>query len=152
MKLTIEQIPPLRIAYVRHVGPYGSGNVETMEKLKSWARLKDLLDDRSTILGIARDNPETTKPENCRYDTCLVISDDYRLEGEEIGEGAVDGGKYAVFLIDHTAEAVQKAWIELFAELYGQGYEFDESRPILERYKAELVARHYCEICVPVNE
>lgn len=152
MKLTIEQIPPLRIATVRHVGPYGSGNVETMEKLKSWARSKDLLDDRSTILGIARDNPQMTKPEDCRYDTCLVISNDYSIEEGDIEEGSVAGGRYAVFLIDHSLEAVQKAWTELFAELYGKGYEFDESRPILERYKAELVARHYCEICVPINE
>lgn len=152
MKITIEQIPSHRIAYIRKVGPYGSGNVQTMERLKSWARSKGLLDDKAIILGIARDNPGTTQPEDCRYDTCIIIADDNCCEGDDIREGSVDGGKYAVFLIDHTAEAVQKAWNEIFPELFGQGFELDESRPIMERYQAKIVSRHYCEICVPVNE
>lgn len=151
MKLTIEQLPSYRIAYTRQVGPYGSDNVQTMERLKGWARTNNIFDNKSVILGIALDNPGTTKPENCRYDTCLVVTDDYLIEEGDIKEGSVAGGKYAVFQIEHTAEAVQKAWIEIFPELFGQGFQLDESRPILERYRAELVARHYCEICVPIT-
>ncbi len=150
MKLTIENIPQLRIAYFRQIGPYGSGNVQTMEKLKAWARSNDLFSDNSVILGIARDDPETTMPENCRYDTCIVVADEISLREGEIGEGIISGGKYAVFQIDHTAEAVQKAWAEIFPELFGQGIQFDGSRPILERYRVQMVNNHSCEICVPV--
>lgn len=151
MNMKIDTIPPYRVAYIRHIGPYGTGNVQTMEKLKSWARSNNLFHDNSIILGIAHDNPEITKPENCRYDTCLVVSNDYYINEEDINHGSIIGGNYAVFKISHTTEAVQKAWIEIFPELSKQGYQFDETRPILERYIVEMVNNHFCEICVPVK-
>lgn len=87
---------------------------------------------------------------NCRYDTCIVISNDSFVIDAPIKEGYIAGGKYAVFKISHTAEAVQKAWLDIFPELSRQGYRFDGARPILERYVVQLVHMHYCEICVPV--
>lgn len=149
MDIIIEKIPTYRIAYIRQIGPYGINNVQTMEKLKKWAKSHDLFNDESIILGIAHDNPETTKPENCRYDTCIVVSNDSVSDGY-VKEGYIVGGKYAVFKINHTAEAVQKAWIDIFPELLRQGYQFDETRPIIERYIVKMVNNHHCEICVPV--
>ncbi|MGE5397497.1 MAG: AraC family transcriptional regulator, partial [Chitinophagales bacterium] len=132
------------------VGPYGINNVQTMEELKKWARINHLFNDESIILGIARDNPETTKPENCRYDTCIVVSSEYSMADSYVREGNITGGKYAVFKINHTAEAVQKAWVDIFPELLRQGFQFDEARPIIERYIVHMVNNHYCEICVPI--
>jgi len=146
----IENMPVYRIAYIRQVGPYGKNNVEKMEELKRWAKNNNLLNDQSIILGIAQDNPETTKPENCRYDTCVVVSNDYSVTGGNVMEGNIIGGQYAVFKIPHTAEAVQKAWIDIFPDLFRRGYQVDESRPIIERYVADMVNHHYCEICVPL--
>ncbi|WP_287824787.1 GyrI-like domain-containing protein [Clostridium sp.] len=150
MDITIEKIPTHRIAYIRQIGSYGINNVQTMENIKKWAKSNDLFNDESIILGIAQDNPKTTKPENCRYDTCIVVSKDYLLTDEYVREGYITGGKYVVFKINHTAEAVQKAWNDIFPELLRQGYQFDETRPILERYIVKMVNNHYCEICVPV--
>lgn len=150
MDIMIEKIPIYRIAYIRQIGPYGINNVRTMEKLKEWAKSNHLFNDESIILGIVQDNPETTKPENCRYDTCIVVSNDYSVTDSYVREGNIVGGKYTVFKINHTAEAVQKAWIDIFPELSRQGYQFDEARPIIERYVVKMVNNHYCEICVPV--
>lgn len=151
MNMKIETVPAYKIAYIRHIGPYGTGNVQTMEGLKNWAKSNDLLHDKSIILGIAHDNPETTKPENCRYDTCIVVSDDYCVNIGYVNQGNIVGGSYAIFKISHTAEAVQNAWLEIFPELLKQGYQFDETRPVLERYIVEMVYNHYCEICVPIK-
>lgn len=150
MDIIIEKIPAYRIAYIRQIGPYGINNVQTMEKLKKWAKSNDLFNDESIILGIAQDNPETTKPENCRYDTCIVISKNYSLTDHHVREGCIIEGKYAVFKINHTAESVQKAWIDIFPELLSRGYKFDEARPIMERYLIKMVSNHHCEICVPI--
>ena len=151
MKMNIETISPYRVAYLRHIGPYGIGNVQTMESLKSWAKSHNLFDENAIILGIALDNPETTKPESCRYDVCIVVSDDYSVNDGHVCQGNIAGGRYAVFTISHTAEAVQKAWFEIFPELLKQGFQFDEARPILERYIVEMVNNHFCEICVPIK-
>ena len=150
MDILIEKMPAYRIAYIRQIGPYGINNVQTMEELKKWAKFNHLFNDDSIILGIAQDNPETTKPEKCRYDTCIVVSTAYSATDGYVREGNIDGGKYAVFIINHTADAVQKAWIDIFPELLRQGYQFDEARPIIERYIVQMINNHYCEICVPV--
>lgn len=150
MRFKIEKMPSYRIASIRQVGPYGTGNVQTMEKLKHWAKSNNLFNNKSIILGVVHDNPETTEPENCRYDTCIVVSNDCYVNEVYVNQGNIVGGNYAVFIISHTAEAVQKAWIEIFPELSKQGYQFDETRPILERYIVEMVNNHYCEICVPI--
>jgi len=151
MQKQIEHIPAYRIAYIRQTGPYGEDNNKIMEKLKTWAKANNLLDENSIILGIAQDNPQNTKPENCRYDTCLVISNDYSVNDDNVRQGNLLGGKYLVFTIEHTAEAVQKAWAKIFSELNNCDYKLDNTRPILERYKLELVSRHFCEICVPIR-
>ena len=151
MDIIIEKMPAYRIAYIRQIGPYGINNVQTMEELKKWAKFNHLFNDESIILGIALDNPENTKPDNCRYDTCIVVSNDYSVTDSYVREGNIAGGKYAVFKINHTVEAVKKAWIDIFPELIRQGYQFDEARPIIERYIVQIVNNHYCEICVPVH-
>lgn len=151
MNIEVERIPSHSIAYRRQIGPYGVGNVQLMENFKCWVKENDLLNEESIILGIAQDNPAFVKSEECRYDACLIISEDACVKDDSIGLGNIVGGKYAVFRISHTVEAVQKAWMDIFPELLKQGYSLDETRPILERYKAVLVSKHYCEICVPIQ-
>ena len=148
MNIQIETLPNYRIAYVRQVGPYGPANIQAMETLKKWARENDLIES-STILGIPQDHPETTPPENCRYDACIVISWDYQID-HSICEGELSGGNYAVFKIRHTAEDIQRAWTEIFPVLHNSGYQID-NKPIVERYRWDMVNKDYCEICVPVK-
>ncbi|MGG2066827.1 AraC family transcriptional regulator [Bacillus sp. S14(2024)] len=148
MNMKIETLPKYRIAYVRQVGPYGPANIQAMEKLKKWAEEKNLVKS-AIILGIPQDNPETTPPENCRYDACIVIPKDYQMD-DSICESELSGGKYVICRVKHTAEDIQKAWAEIFPALHSHGYQID-NKPILERYTAEMINNHYCEICVPVK-
>ena len=148
--MKIEHMPSYNIAYIRQTGPYGAGNVQTMERLKRWAMDRHLLNDGSVIMGIAQDDPRTTNPQNCRYDACLVIPNDFSNLDDTISHGTIAGGKYAVFTINHTPESVRKAWGEIFPELQRQGLALDETKPIIERYAVRMVMHHECEFCVPV--
>lgn len=166
MILKTEYIAPCSMAYIRHTGPYGPDNIETMEHLKHWAKSRDLMNGHSVILGIARDNPQIIPPETCRYDACILLPDGYSGGGsvgnsggnsggisdteKEVHLGSITGGKYGIFTIDHTAEAVRQAWEEVFQQLIEESCIPDTSRPILERYKAELIEQHLCEICIPI--
>ena len=130
MDINIEMISSYKIAYIRKTGPYGSENVQIMEQLKSWAREKNLFNESSIILGIAQDNPKFTEPKDCRYYACLIISDEFNVANKYINFGKTIGGKYCVFKISHTVDAMQKAWMEIFSELSKRNYEFDDTRPI----------------------
>jgi DNA gyrase inhibitor GyrI len=136
MYINVENIPKYRIAYVRQVGPYGPNNIQAMEKLKKWAEENNLIKS-AIILGIPQDNPETTLPENCRYDACIVISEDYQLD-DSICESELSGGKYVICKVKHTAEDIQKAWPEIFSTVQNSEYLID-NKPILERYTGVMI-------------
>lgn len=63
----------------------------------------------------------------------------------------LEGGWYAVFVIPHTAQGVQTAWQQCFAELGRLGGVLDRTRPVMERYQVHLVNAHQCELCLPVR-
>src|SRR5690606_390816 len=100
----VEEILNYRIAYLRRTGPYGTENKDVMERLKKWAKEKDLLKDDSILFAIAQDNPEVIPLEQCRFDSCIVIPEDYKLEDEITMEGKLSRGKYVVFKVRHTAQ------------------------------------------------
>ncbi|ULO07219.1 GyrI-like domain-containing protein [Paenibacillus sp. 19GGS1-52] len=149
MEIKVESLPKYRIAYVRQVGPYGPGNIQAMEKLKKWAEEKNLLDESAIILGISQDNPETTLPKNCRYDACIVISNDYQMDNS-ICESQLSAGEYVIYKVKHTAKDIQKAWPEIFSYLQKSRYQID-NKPIFERYTTDMIHNDFCEICVAVK-
>ncbi|WP_340024034.1 GyrI-like domain-containing protein [Paenibacillus sp. FSL K6-1096] len=149
MNIQLETIPETRIAYVRRTGPYGPENALAMEQLKQWAREQGLMQGPAVILGIPQDNPAITPPEHCRYDACISLPE-HPPADTSVTYGVLPGGTYAVVTIAHTAEAVQQAWAEILPALSHSGYMLDQQRPVIERYKEDLVSRHLCELCFPV--
>jgi DNA gyrase inhibitor GyrI len=151
--MCLEQLAPVRIAYVRQTGPYGPSNIQAMESLKQWAAQKELLKEDAVLYGIPQDDPVSTLPEHCRYDACIVIRDDFNLEKEphlNISSGSFPGGDYLIITIPHTAEGIQRAWNEIIPQLQLQDDRMD-TKPIIERYRPQLLAQHLCELCIPVT-
>ncbi len=119
-----------------------------MESFKKWAQSNGVLDG-STILGIPQDNPEVTPKEECRYDVCAVINKDINV-AKPAQVGKFSGGKYAVFLLDHTKEAVSDFWGNVFSEIEKNNLTLRE-QPIIERYTLQMIDNHLCEILVPIQ-
>lgn len=147
MDYIIEQLPIQPIVYMRRTGAYGSENHRLMETFKDWANRNGLLKD-SVIYGIAHDS-ESTSPEKCRYDVCLVTTADYSAD-DSVQCGEIRGGKYAVFTVLHTAEAIQAFWGSVVQFLQNSNLQYDTARPFLERYKYRLIEAGKCEFCVPI--
>jgi DNA gyrase inhibitor GyrI len=146
--MDIEVIQNCRLAFMRRIGKYGSENKNIMEKLKGWAKSNQLFTRNATIYSIAQDNPETTDPEKCRYDACIIIPQDFTID-DNVEECEFIGGKYAVFKIIHTSEAIQKAYMEIFPNILKKGLKI-AGKPIIERYSIGMVENNFCEICVPI--
>lgn len=150
MKITIENITSCRIAYLRNTGAYGANNIQAMAQIKDWAKANGLMGKNTIILGIAHDNPQTTPPEKCRYDACVILPNKPFMTEDSMQYREMEGGKYAIFTVKHTAKAMAQAWGEIFPALSLEGHILDHARPILERYAAKKVAQHLCEICIPI--
>jgi DNA gyrase inhibitor GyrI len=119
-------------------------------KLKKWTKENKLMKD-STIFARILDHPMITPPENCRYDACIVIEEDLKIENSSLKADYIHGGKYAVLEIEHSEVAVQKAWSYVFNAIADKRINYNQSKPILERYEQDLVKNNKCEICVPIQ-
>ncbi|KAB7662724.1 AraC family transcriptional regulator [Bacillus sp. B1-b2] len=149
MKFRVETLPHYRIAYLRRFGTYGPENSEVMEDLKVWARERNLLSESTILLAIPQDNPETTLSEKCRFDACIVIADDYQIDGS-IFEGETSEGKYLIYEVKHITEDIQEAYSKIFLFLQSNEYHID-NRPIIERFIGNMNSNSFCEICVPIK-
>jgi AraC family transcriptional regulator len=94
MNVQTKHIEPLRLAFLRHVGPYGDVSA-------AWDRLlpelgKDgWLGGDTQFLGICHDDPDVTPEGKIRYDACVTVDDAF-VAGGDIGVQVVAGGDYAV--------------------------------------------------------
>ena len=72
MKVTVKRLQPTRVAFMRHLGPY-SGVGATWDKLLPQLGKDGWLGGDALFLGICRDDPEVTCPDQVRYDACVTV-------------------------------------------------------------------------------
>ena len=149
MKMNIEIMQEMAAVCIRRISPYGEDNRDLMDRLKDWAEEKDLL-ERGIILGAAWDDPSRTPPEQCRYDVCLTLESPTVEPEEDMLLIRIPGGRYACFQGLHTPAGVQLLWQTSFAALAEAGNVPDPDRPVLERYRPELLKQGLCELCIPI--
>jgi AraC family transcriptional regulator len=94
MKVEIKEIKPLRVAFIRHVGPYSQVGA-TWDKLLPILGKEGRLGGNPMFIGICHDDPEVTAPARLRYDACVTVDRDFLGEGEA-GMQTIAGGEYAV--------------------------------------------------------
>jgi AraC family transcriptional regulator len=156
MDIELRTLPDLRVAYMRHVGPYGSPAIGQMWfRFDAWRRQRGLQRADILLLGVSQDSPDITAPERCRYDACVQVDDHFRPEGE-IGVQTIAGGRYACLRFDGTGREIHAAWQRVFAQwLPGSGYQPDD-RPCAELYDRgsdiePKTGRFSCLLCVPLR-
>jgi len=93
MNVEIQRLQPMRVAFLRHVGPYNAVGA-TWDRLLTIMGKDGYLGGCPMMLGICRDDPEVTPPSKIRYDACVTVDDDFRPNGE-IQVQVVEGGEYA---------------------------------------------------------
>jgi AraC family transcriptional regulator len=132
MEVKVEKIEPLRVAFMRHTGPYQECG-ETWGRFCAWAGPKGLFGPNTVVMGISYDDPEVTPPDKIRYDCCISVDGTVEPEGE-VGVQTVGGSEYAVTI--HCGPYEKLA--ETYAAICGQwapasGRELS-SEPSLEFY------------------
>jgi AraC family transcriptional regulator len=122
MNVEIKQMPRLRVATVRHTGPYNQ-IPHAFEHLGSIAGPAGLIrQPDTTMLAIYHDDPETTPQDQLRSDAALVIPDDVPLP-EGLVEQFIPPGRYACTVHVGPYEHLGDAWARFMGEwLPASGY------------------------------
>lgn len=154
MNVTLKEISPARVAYMRYIGPYGMGiGTFWRETMAPWMIENNLL--QRVRYGIGHDDPFTTPPEKCRYDACVEVPDSFSAS-EQAAVTTLPGGLYAIAQFKGKGPEIADAWTELCRDwLPKSAMQFD-ARPCFERYPVEAQYDEQtgvleCEICIPVK-
>jgi AraC family transcriptional regulator len=132
MDVKIEHLDPLRVAFVRHIGPYHEVG-KAWETLCTQLGKEGLLGPDSRFVGVCYDDPEVTAPEKIRYDACVTVDENFEPQGE-VGVQTLPGGAFAVVTHIGPYDRLNQTYAELFGRwLPSSGREL-RSEPSLEFY------------------
>jgi AraC family transcriptional regulator len=131
-EVEVREVPPTRIVFLRHVGPYAEVG-GTWMRLMSWAGMRGLLGPGMRMIGVVHDAPEITPPEKLRYDAAVAVSRPVEPQGE-FGVTELAGGRYAVTMHRGPYENLSQTYRKLFgAWLPDSGHEVRDT-PAFEEY------------------
>lgn len=94
MKVITRKIKPMRVAYLRHVGPYEETR-QTWFDLVARLSADKQIRKRSVYIGIGYDNPSVTPASELRYDACVTVHQEYEPK-KPVELQTIAGGDYAV--------------------------------------------------------
>lgn len=120
----IKTLTPLKVAFVRQVGPY-----EHISKawfpLVTEIGLTKMLSDDTLKISIAYDAPDSTAADKLRYDACVLLDESSHFKPKgSIGTQTLHGGKYAVIIHRGAIETIEDTYRILFGLWLPQsGYE-----------------------------
>ena len=156
MPVELKTLPPTRVAYMRHTGPYGDAGIgRVWQRFATWCADHGLMQPRRTMYGISQDDPSATPADLCRYDCCIEVDDDFKPEGE-VGVQNLQGGRYACTRFVGTNADIHAAWERMFGVTLPQSGCEPEDAPALEMYDQdfamdEKTGAFKCWLCVPVK-
>jgi AraC family transcriptional regulator len=154
MNVTVREHPAVRVAYLRHTGPYGP------EVHRFWQQ--HFIPFMAThqlfgrpIYGVSHDDPLICAAEKLRYDCCVVVDETF-VAPLPAQLTTIAAGLYASLPFHGTSAEIGPAWTALMRDwLPPSGYQLD-GRPTFEYYPPgaaydEASGRFSCDIVIPVR-
>ncbi|WP_237182167.1 AraC family transcriptional regulator [Roseomonas marmotae] len=77
-----EEIPPLRLAATRHVGPYAEIG-RAFDRMESWGRARQLITEQTRFFGLYHDDPGSVPAARLRSDAGFTVAPDVLVEGDD---------------------------------------------------------------------
>lgn len=132
MNVRIEKMPALRVAFIRHIGPYDQVGA-AWGRLFAWAGPRGLLGPTMRYFGLCHSDPDVTPPEKVQYDACLVVGANVQPEGD-IGVQEVAAGEFAVAVHKGPYSTLGETYAMLCGQWLPASGRQPGSPPSMERY------------------
>jgi AraC family transcriptional regulator len=153
MDVRLIERTPQRVAYMRHIGPYGEPiPCFWMQEVAPWMMTDGLIGQAR--YGISHDDPSITDPAQCRYDACVEVAADFTPSGAALIT-TLPGGRYAVMPFKGTSAEVFLAWTRILRDWLPASQLQLDNRPCFEYYPQgstydAATGVFDCQICIPV--
>lgn len=114
MNAEIRNLPPMRLACMRHIGPYHEiGPV--FERLGKWVGENQV--PVEGMIGVWLDDPRSVPPEQLRSDACAIVPPDFTTDTEGIEIKDIEPNEYAMASYYGSYEGLGAAWGTFTSEL-----------------------------------
>jgi AraC family transcriptional regulator len=136
------------------LGTYRDAGVErAFDRLMRWAAPRGL-DVFANYREIPWDDADVTPDDRCRFDACLIVPGDARLDGG-VNWQSVPAGLYAVLAAEVENHDFDSPWTRLLRDwLPDSGFQ-PADRPRIEVYltdgRCDPDGRWQIEVCLPVE-
>jgi AraC family transcriptional regulator len=114
LKVIVKELAPIRVAFMRHVGPYEQVGT-TWDKLLVRLGRDGWIGGDAMFIGICHDDPEVTAPAKLRYDACLSVGAEFRPV-DEIGAQTLAGRAYAITTHFGAYERIGRTYAKLLGQ------------------------------------
>jgi AraC family transcriptional regulator len=152
----IERLAPLRVGFIRHVGPY-EDVPPTFARLAAWAatgRPRAQAGNGLLFLGMAHDNPGVTPADKLRFDCCVELTHAAR-PANDIAIRELPGGMYATALHRGSFDGLAATYAWLAREFVPREGRTIRKAPALEMYLTQPdrtpPADQLTEVMIPVR-
>lgn len=132
MEVSIKKLEPMRVAFVRHQGPYEACG-QAWGRLYAWAGPRGLLGPHTVMVGLSYDDPEVTPGDKVRYDACITVGPEVGPAGE-VGVQEIPGGDYAVTLHQGPYDGLKQTYAQLCGQWMPESHREIRSLPSCEVY------------------
>ncbi len=154
MEIQIRDLPETRVAYMRHVGAYGSPEIATLwQRFAGWCQEEGLTPPQRRMYGVSHDGPDAP-PDRCRYDACIEVGAGFTPK-DGVGVETLAGGSFACTRFHGTPDEVHGAWESFGRQLAAEGYR-SPGPPTIEIYEADFAVdpatgAFDCLLCAPIQ-
>jgi len=132
MEVKIETIEPIRVAFMRHTGPYNQCG-PTWDRLCAFLGPEGMLGPGSRLFGLSYDDPDVTPPDKIRYDACIEVDENFLAEGD-VGVQTVAGGRFAVTTHFGPYDRLNETYAKIMGEWLPRSGETLRAAPSIEFY------------------
>jgi len=151
MEIEVRKLPSMRLACVRHVGPYYQIGA-AFTQLSALAAEHGL--DEAKLVAVYYDDPREKPEAELQSDAALLLPEGPDFSSDRtVAVMELPGGVYAVTRVVGPYSALPQAWNEFWDRLKQAGYR-ERGAPPLELYgpmvgvpPQELVT----ELCIPIE-
>ncbi len=153
MEVKIKKMDTMKVAYVRHVGPYDQCEV-AWGKLCGNPEVQKELGKDSIFVGVSYDDPDVTEAEKLRCDACVTVSENFKpVNGIDVQ--VIDGGDYAVLVHEGAYSGLHDKYRQLYGEWLPASGREAKSAPAIEIYDKHgqdaKPEEYLTRICIPLK-
>jgi AraC family transcriptional regulator len=130
--VTVRDEPARRVAFMRARGSY-AGVGAHWQKMIGWASARGLLGPVPTLYGICPDDPDVTEEALLRFDTCVVVPDDF-VGDDAVAITALPAGSFAIGVHVGPYDRLHETYLDVIGRWFPtSGYEL-APEPVIEHY------------------